>query len=43
LQNSRKFQMHWLGLYMIRYVIGEGVVHLEKLNEEIVEGLVNGS
>jgi hypothetical protein len=28
---------------MIRYVIWAGVVHLEKLNEQIVEGLVNGS
>jgi hypothetical protein len=43
LKHPRKVQMHWLGPYVIRFVIEVGVVKLEKLNGEIVEGLVNGS
>jgi hypothetical protein len=35
--------MHWLGSYVIRYVTQACVVQLEKLNGEIMEGLVNGS
>jgi hypothetical protein len=35
--------MHWLGPYVIRFVTDAGVVQLEKLNGEVVEGLVNGS
>jgi len=35
--------MNWLGPYVIRFVKDAGVVHLEKLNGEFVEGLVNGS
>jgi hypothetical protein len=35
--------MHWLGPYVIRFVTEAGVVQLEKLNGEVVEGLVNGS
>jgi hypothetical protein len=41
LQHPRKFQMHWLGPYVIIFVIEAGVVQLEKLNGEIMEGLVN--
>jgi hypothetical protein len=40
LQHPGKFQMHWLGPYVIRFVTEAGVVQLEKLNGEIVEGLV---
>jgi hypothetical protein len=43
LMHLGKFQMHWLGPYVIRFVTKEGVVQFEKLNGEIVEGLVNGS
>jgi hypothetical protein len=35
--------MHWLGPYVIRFVTEAGVVQLEKLNGEIVEGPVNNS
>jgi len=35
--------MQWLGLYVIRSMKEEGVVQLEKVNGEIMEGLVNGS
>jgi hypothetical protein len=38
-----KFQMHWLGPYVIRHVIDAGVVQLERLNGEMVDKLVNGS
>jgi hypothetical protein len=34
--------MHWLGTYVIRFMTGMGFIHLEKLNGEDVEGLVNG-
>jgi hypothetical protein len=37
-----KFQIHWLGPYVIRFVSETSVVQLEKLNGEIMEGLVNG-
>jgi hypothetical protein len=43
LQHPKKFQMHWLDPYVIRYVIEESVVQLENLNGEIVEGLVNST
>jgi hypothetical protein len=43
LQHFGKFQMNWLGPYVIRFVTEVGVVQLEKLNGEIMEGLVNGS
>jgi hypothetical protein len=33
--------MHWLGPYVIRFMTDMGVIQLEKLNEEDVEGLVN--
>jgi hypothetical protein len=42
LQHPRKFKMHWLGTYVIRFMTGMGFIHLEKLNGEDVEGLVNG-
>jgi hypothetical protein len=34
--------MHWLGPYVIRYVTKSGVVELEKLDGEVMEGIVNG-
>jgi hypothetical protein len=43
LQHPGKFQMHWWGSYVIRFVNEVGVVQLEKLNGEVLEGLVNGS
>jgi hypothetical protein len=43
LQHPINFQMHWLGLYVIRFVTEESGVQLEKLNGEIMEGLVNDS
>jgi hypothetical protein len=43
LQHPGKFQMHWLGLYVIIFVTNAGVIKLEKLNGEVREGLVNGS
>jgi hypothetical protein len=41
LQHSGKFQMHWLGPYVIRFVTKEGIVQFDKLNGESMEGLVN--
>jgi hypothetical protein len=38
-----KFQMHWLGPYVITFVTEAGVVQLEKLNGESMEGMVNDS
>jgi hypothetical protein len=35
--------MHWLGPYVIRFVTDTGDVQLEKLNGDVVVGLVNGS
>jgi hypothetical protein len=43
MQNPRKFRMHWLGPYVIKYMTKVGVVQLETLNGEFLEGLVNGS
>jgi hypothetical protein len=43
LQHPGKFQMHWLGPYVIRFVTEAGVVQLEKLNGETMEGIINGS
>jgi hypothetical protein len=43
LQHPGKFRMHWLGPYMIRYVTEAGVVQLEQLDGQVMEGLVNGS
>jgi len=34
--------MHWLDPYIIKHIIDGGEVQLEKLNEEIVQGRVNG-
>ena len=34
LRHPRKFQMHWLGPYMIEYITKEGDVQLYKLNGE---------
>ena len=38
-----KFQMHWLGLYMIKCVKEVGFIQLEKLNGELIKGFFNGS
>ena len=38
-----KFRMHWLGSYVIKLVIKGGDVQLQKMNEEVLNGLVNGS
>jgi len=38
-----KFQMHWLGPYLIKEIIDGGVVQLVKLNGELFPGKVNGS
>jgi hypothetical protein len=35
--------MHWLGPYVIKFVTEAGVVQLDKLNGEIMEGIVSGS
>jgi hypothetical protein len=35
--------MHWLGLYVIKYVTEASVVQLEKLDGEVMEGLVKVS
>jgi hypothetical protein len=43
LQHLGKFQMHWLGMYVIRSVTKEAVVQLDKLNGEFMEGPMNGS
>jgi hypothetical protein len=40
-QHPGKFQMHWLGQYVIIFMTEVGGVHLNKLNGEIVEGMVN--
>jgi hypothetical protein len=39
----KKFMMHRLGPYVIKYVIEVGVVQLELLDGQVVEGIVNGS
>lgn len=38
-----KFQMHWLGPYIIKEISDGGVVQLAKLNGELFLGKVNGS
>jgi len=38
-----KFQMHWLGPYIIKEIIDGGVVQLTKLNGDSFPGKVNGS
>jgi len=43
LQHPWKLQMDWLGPYVIIYVIEVSVVQLEKLDGEVMEGLVNRS
>jgi hypothetical protein len=43
LEHPRKLHMHWLGPYVIRYVAKVGVVQLEKLDREAMEGIVNKS
>jgi hypothetical protein len=43
LYHPGKLHMHWLGPYVIIFLKDVGVLQLEKLNEEVVEILVNGS
>jgi hypothetical protein len=43
LQHPEKLQMHWVGPYVIRFVIEAGIVQLENLDGEVMEGMVNGS
>lgn len=43
MQHPEKFQMHWLGPYVIKYVTEAGVVQLEILNGEDLGEMVNGS
>jgi len=43
MQHLRKFRMHWLGPYLIKYVIEVCDVHLETLNGEVFGGLMDGS
>ena len=38
-----KFQMHWLGLYVIKDISDGGAVQLEKLHGEVFPGGINGS
>jgi hypothetical protein len=35
--------MHWLGPYVIRFITQAGVVQMEKLDGEFMEGMVNES
>jgi len=42
MQHLGKFRMHWLGPYVIKYMIEAGVVQLEKLNGEVLGQMVNG-
>lgn len=39
---SGKFQMHWLGLYVIKDILDGGIVQLAKLNRELFTGRING-
>eukprot|EP00253_Pinus_taeda_P024972 PITA_24972 len=38
-----KFQIHWLGLYVIKEITNGGEVQLANLNEELFPGRINGS
>jgi hypothetical protein len=38
-----KFQMHWLGPYVIKDISDGGAVQLAKLNGELFPGRINGS
>lgn len=38
-----KFQMHWLGPYIIKDITYGGAVQLTKLNEELIPGKTNRS
>ena len=38
-----KFCMHWLGPYQVKYTTNGVVVNLDKLNDEEIPTLVNGS
>ena len=38
-----KFQMHWVGPYIIEEITDGGAVHLVKLNGDPFPGKVNGS
>ena len=41
-KHPSKLRMHWLGPYMITYVIEGCAVQLQKLNGKPLGGLVNG-
>jgi len=43
LKHPRKFRMHWLAPYVIRFVTNVGVVQLETLKGELLGGFINGS
>lgn len=38
-----KFQMHWLGYYVIKDISDGGIVQLAKLSGELFPGRINGS
>jgi len=39
----RKFKMHCIGPYVIKYITDGGAVQLAKFNGEVIQGKVNGS
>jgi hypothetical protein len=41
-QHLGKFQLHWLGPYVIKHVMEVGVAQLETLDGEALGGMVNG-
>ena len=43
LEHHGKFQMHWLGPYVIIFVSKTGEVKLDNLNGKTMEGLINSS
>lgn len=38
-----KFQMHWLGAYVIKEIIDDGAIQFVKLNGQLFLGKVNGN
>ena len=38
-----KLQMHWLGAYVINFIIDGGVVQLKQLDDAMLPKLVNGN
>jgi len=39
----RKFQMHWLGPYIVKEITNGGAGQITKINGELFPGRVNGS